>query len=126
MEPKLDQIRQELTDIHDELLALPPDAYDRRTELQNRQRELRQLSHELVEGEPLHDAQRLKAAYARLQKTRDRLLGKHMQFVTTEAGDAGISGEFTTTINRAIDAGMGIDEIEARLKEIIDQLRRSG
>lgn len=126
MEPNLDQVRQELADIHDELLALPPDAYDRRTQLQQRQRELRQLSHELVDGEPLHDAARLKAAYKRLQKTRDRLLKKHMQFVSTEAGDAGITGELTTTINRAIDAGMGIDEIEARLKEIIDQMRRSG
>ncbi|MDX1469619.1 MAG: hypothetical protein R3258_09775 [Acidimicrobiia bacterium] len=126
MEKNLDQIRQELADIHDELLDLPADAYERRTELQERQNELRKLSHELVEGEPLHDAERLKAAYGRLQKTRDRLLGKHMQFVSTEAGDAGITGEFNTTINRAIDAGMGIDEIEARLKEIIDQMRRSG
>lgn len=126
MEPTLDQVRQELADIHDELIALPADAFDRRSELKDRQNELRQLSAKLVEGEALHDADILKAAYQRLHKTRDHLLDQRMQFVSTEAGDAGVAGDITTTINKAMDAGLGLDEVEARMKEIIEQLRASG
>ncbi len=126
MEPTLDQVRQELADIHDQLLALPTDDFQTRTDLKERQNELRQLSAKLVEGQALHDASVLKAAYQRLQETRDRLLDRHMQFVSTEAGDAGVTGDITTSINRAIDEGIGIDEIDARLKEIIEQLRSAG
>ena len=126
MEPTLDQVRHELAEIHDELLALPTDAYDRRSHLKDRQNELRQLSAQLVEGEALHDAEILKAAYKRLHKARDHLIDQRMQFIATEAGDAGIAGEITTTINKAMDAGMGLDDIEARMKEIIEQLRSSG
>ena len=49
-----------------------------------------------------------------------------MQFVSTEAGDVGVTGDITTTINKAMNAGMGLDEVEARMKEIIEQLRSSG
>lgn len=125
MEPNLDQVRQELADIHDELLAIPQDDFGRRAELKDRQNELRQMSAKLVEGQPLHDAESLRAAYERLHKVRDHLLEKHMQFVSTEVGDAGIDGEITTTINNAMDAGMGLDEIEERLMEIIEQMRSS-
>ena len=125
MEQNLDQVRQELADIHDELLAIPHDDFSRRAELKDRQNELRQLSAKLVEGKPLHDADVLKAAYKRLHKVRDHLLEKHMLFVSTSVGDAGIDGEITTTINKAMDAGMGLDEVEARLKEIIGQMRSS-
>ncbi len=125
METTLDHVRGELADIHDELLGLPTDAFERRSELRDRQNELRQLSAKLVDGQALHDAEILKAAYRRLQRTRDRLLDQHMQFVSTEAGDVSINGDITTTVNRAIDAGIGVDEIEARLNEIIEQLRSS-
>lgn len=125
MDMTLDQVRHELADIHDELLGLPADAYDRRSHLKDRQNALRQLSAKLVEGETLHDAEILKAAYNRLHKARDHLLDQRMQFISTEAGDAGITGEITTTINKAMDAGLGLDDIEARMKEIIEQLRSS-
>ena len=125
MDMTLDQVRQELADIHDELLALPHDAFDRRSQLHDRQNELRQLSSQLVEGEPLHDAAVLKAAYQRLHDARDRVLNQRMQYVSTEAGDAGIAGEITTMINKAMEAGMGLDDIEARMKEIITQLKSS-
>jgi hypothetical protein len=52
MEPTLDQVRQGLADIHDEPLALPTDALDRRSRLKDRQQEqLRKLSHTTVWGE---------------------------------------------------------------------------
>jgi hypothetical protein len=125
-QPTLDQVRQELTDVYEELLTLPPDAFERRTELRERQNELRQLSHQLIEGQPLHDAVSLKAEYDRLQEVRDRLLEQHLSHMTTSVGDAGIDSQFTNAVNRAIDAGIGIDEIETRLKKILDQMRSSG
>ncbi len=56
MELNLDQVRQELADIHEELFALPQDDFSRRVELKDRQHELRQMSARLVEGQPMHDA----------------------------------------------------------------------
>lgn len=119
MEPTLDQVRQELADIHDQLLEAPEDAFDQRAILKDRQNELRQLSARLVEGEPLHDAGVLRAAYTRLQSVRDRLVELHVSH-------SGIEGSFTTVVNKAIDAGMGLDEVEARLQEILRQMKSTG
>lgn len=126
MEQNLDQVRQELADIHDELLILPSDAFDRRAQLQGRQNELRQLSSKLVEGQQLHDPKTLRAAYTRLQDVRDRLLAKHLDPGSTDATDTTVDDEFTAVVNKAMDAGLGVDEIEARLKVIIKQMRSSG
>lgn len=121
MEPTLDQVRQQLADIHDELLTLPADDFSRRTQLRDRQNELRALSHRLVEGKPLHDAEVLKSAYTRLQEVRDNLIEERVGASST-GGDAALGG-FMVALNRAIDAGVGTAEIEARLKEILEQLR---
>lgn len=118
-------MRNELSEIHDKLLALPADSFDERSKLKDRQNELRKVSHELIEGEPLHSREALKAAYERLQEVRDRLFELHLQHSSTSAGDAGIESDFTNTINKAIDAGAGLDEVEARLKKILEQMRSS-
>lgn len=123
MEPTLEEVRQELTDIHEELLALPVGELGRRSDLRERQNTLRQLSRSLIEGQPLHDKAVLRAAYERLQEVRDRLLNQHLSHSSTSVGDAGIGSEFTNAVNKLIDAGIGIDEIEARLKEILSQMR---
>lgn len=123
MEPNLDQVRHELADIHEELLALPADDFDRRAQLQGRQNELRQLSAQLVEGLPLHDAEILKAAYERLHQLRDRMIEERLGASST-GGDS-VWGGVTVALNQAIDEGMGTDEIEARLKEILEQLDSS-
>lgn len=123
MEPTLDQVRQELADIHDELLALPTDAFDRRSRLKDRQNELRQLSHKMVDGQPLHDAAHLKSAFDRLHSLRDHLLEERIGAAST--GGNAVWGEISMGINKAIDAGVGTDEIEKRLKEILGQLRSS-
>lgn len=125
MEPTLDTVRRELADIHDELLGLPTDDFGRRSALRERQNELRRVSHEMIDGEPLHDREVLKAAYKRLQEVRDRMLDLHLTHSSTSAGDAGIDGAFTDAINKAIDEGMGIEDVEARLREIIRQMRSS-
>lgn len=106
-------------------MGLPTDDFARRSALRERQNELRQLSHELIDGEPLHDRAVLKAAYQRLQEVRDRLLDLHLTHSSTSVGDAGIDGAFTDVINKAIDAGMGIEDVEARLREILRQMRSS-
>ncbi|MFQ5524184.1 MAG: hypothetical protein ACE5F5_11510 [Acidimicrobiia bacterium] len=125
-QPTLDQVRAELAEIHEELLRLPPEDYARRSQLRERQQELRQLSHKLIEGMPLHDKEMLRAAFQRLSEVRDRLLEQHLSYASTSVGDAGIESEFTAAINKAMDAGLGVDEIEARLEEILEQLKSSG
>lgn len=126
MQPDLNEVRQELADIHDQLLALAPDDFARRFELKERQAALRRLSYELLEGEPLHDRELLRAEYRRLQQVRDRLLEQHLSHHSASVGDAGVEGAFVTAINKAIDAGIGVDEIERRLKQILEQMRSSG
>ena len=123
MEPTLDQVRQELADIHDQLLALPTEAFDERSRLKDRQNELRQLSHQLVDGQAMHDAAALKAAYNRLAQVRDNLHDERLS--SSSLGDNAVWGELAMGINNAIDAGNGVDEVEARLKEILAQLRSS-
>ena len=126
MEMNLDQVRQELTDIHDELLSLPQDDFDRRAELQDRKNELRQLSAKLIEGEPLHDAATLRAAFHRLQDVRDKLLAQQVDPGSTGAMDTGFEGEFTAMVNKAMQSGLGVDEIEARMAEIVRQMKSAG
>ena len=124
MEQTLDQIRQELADIHDELLALPKDDFGRRSDLKDRQHELRQRSHQLVDQRSMHDAAALKAAYDRLAEVRDHLHDERLS--GSSMGDNAVWGELAMGINRAIDAGNGVDEVETRLQEILTQLRNSG
>lgn len=126
MDLTLDQVRQQLAGIHDELLALPPDAFDRRSELKDRQNELRQLSHELAAGLPLQDQQLLKAAFDQLSRVRDRLLDERLSVTGEGAGDAGIDNIFIGAINRAIDAGLGLDDVERRMEEILVKMKNSG
>jgi hypothetical protein len=123
MEPNLDQVREELAAIHDELLGLPVDDFDRRAELKSRQNELRQLSAKLVEGLPLHDAATLKAAYERLHSVRDHLIEERLG-ASSSGGDS-VWGGISVALNRAIDEGVGTAEIERRLKEILGQLQSS-
>ena len=126
MEPTLDQVRQELADIYEQLLATAPDDYEQRAKLKDRQNELRQLSRRLIEGQPLHSRADLLAAYERLHHVRDHLLDLHLSQASSSVGDAGIDAVFTDAINKAMDAGHGLDEVEARLREIIEQMRTSG
>ena len=126
MDATLDQVRQELSQVYEELLDLPHDAYERRAELQDRQNELRQLSHQLIESKPQHDKAELKAAYQHLHDERDRLLDRHISVGFSQSvGDAGIDSTFTTAVNKAMDEGLGLDEIEARLNAILDELRQA-
>ncbi len=126
MEPTLDQVREELAEIYEQLMVLPADDFDTRSKLKDRQNELRQLSAQLIEGQPLHSQEALKAAYERLAKVRDRLLDQHLDTASTSIGDAGIEGEFVQAVNKAMDQGLGVEEIEDRLKEILEQLKSAG
>lgn len=125
MDTTLDQVREELAAIHDELLELPVDDFEHRSALRERQNELRQLSHQMTEGLPLHDAKALRTAFLRLEKVRDRLLAERLSVSGEGAGDAGIDNVFIGAVNRAIESGIGIDEIEARLAEILRQMKSS-
>lgn len=123
MEQTLDQVREELASIHDELLALPSDAFARRSELKDRQNELRQKSYEMAEGLPLHDRNALTAAFKRLEQERDRLMATRLNVSGEGAGDAGIDNIFIGAVNTAIESGVGLDDIEKRMNEILQQMK---
>lgn len=124
MEPTLDEVREELSAIYEELLTLPADAYDRRAQLRDRQNELRQDSARLIAAQPVHDKERLHHAYSHLERVRDDLLEKQMNVgYASSVGDDGIESTFTDAVNRAMESGMGIDEVEAQMKDILEQLR---
>jgi uncharacterized protein YhaN len=123
MEPTLDQVREELAAIHDELLSLPATDFSRRSALKERQQELRKLSHELAEGLPMHEKAILVAEFRRLHQVRDRLLDERLSVSGESAGDAGIDNLFINAVNRAIDSGAGLDEVERRISKIIVQMK---
>lgn len=126
MEQTLDQVRDELAAIHDEMLSLPAHDFAKRSALKERQNELRQKSRQMAEGMPLHDKEALVAAFKRLEKERDRLLATKLNAGGEGAGDAGIDNLFINAVNRAIDSGVGIDDIEKRLAEIMQQMKSAG
>jgi hypothetical protein len=123
MEPTLDQVREELASIHDQLLALPVEDFGGRSTLKDRQQELRQKSHEMAEGLPMHSKEILVAEFKRLQQVRDRLLDERLSVTGEGAGDAGIDNMFIQAVNRAIEAGAGLDEVEKRIHRIIVQMK---
>jgi hypothetical protein len=123
MEQALDQVRQELTDLLMELLALPADDFTQRSELKEERHPLRQRSAELVQDEALHDADTLTAAYQHLQEVRDWQLDLRLKTNSASIGGAGIDSGSTSAINTAMEAGLGTEEIEARHKVIPNQLR---
>lgn len=123
MEPTLDQVREELAAIHDELLSLAGSDFDRRSALKTRQQELRQLSHEMAEGLPMHNREILVAEFKRLQQVRDRLLDEQLSVTGEGVGDAGIDNMFINAVNTAIAAGAGLDEVEKRINQIIVQMK---
>lgn len=65
METDLDGVRTEPSEIHERPLALPAEAFDERSKLKDRQNGLGKLSHELIEGEPLHSREALRATHER-------------------------------------------------------------
>ncbi len=124
-QPTLRQVREELAAIHDELLALPVDDFDRRAQIQSRQHELRALSAELVSQYETEDAETLKEAFDRLQKLRDAVVASHLSPQATAVGFGGVETDFNTIVNEAIDKGADRAEIESQLEDILRRLRSS-
>lgn len=48
-----------------------------------------------------------------------------MSQMSTSVGDAGVDAHFTAA-KPAMDGGLGIDEVEARMNEILEQMKTSG
>lgn len=125
MEPTLDEVRQELAEIHEELLRIPRDAFDRRAELRAKQTELRRKSAELAEGMTIYDPKTLIAAFERLQTLREELQAQYVSPQSTDMGLGGSHTDFAAAANKALSDGVGLDEIEARLEEALAQVRAS-
>jgi hypothetical protein len=123
MEVTLDEVRLELASIHEQLLALAPDAFAARVELRERQNELRALSRDLVAAKEVHEADSLRSAYVRLQEVRDSLIRASHGTRAISAGEA--RDAIADSVMTAIDAGVGRAALETLLEEILEKLRSS-
>ena len=121
--PTLKEVREELASIHEELLVIPADAYDRRAELKSRQHELRSVSARLVEEYDSEDREALMSAFEHLHKLRDSVVALHVSPQATAVGFAGVDADFNAMVNRAIDEGADRAEIERKLEEVLRRLR---
>lgn len=119
----LKEVREELASIHDELLVLPGDAYDRRAELKNRQHELRAVSARLVSEYQSDQREALSEEFERLHRLRDSVIALHVTPQATAVGFAGVDTDFNTLVNQAIDAGADRADIERKLEEVLRRLR---
>jgi hypothetical protein len=71
----------------------------------------------------MHEKAILVAEFRRLHQVRDRLLDERLSVSGESAGDAGIDNLFINAVNRAIDSGAGLDEVERRISKIIVQMK---
>ena len=121
--PSLDEVRSELAAIHEELLKTPGNDFSRRVELQDRRNALRALSSELAGDLPPDVRESLLAAFDRLSRTRDDILNQRISPASESVGDAGISPLISAAINAAIERGLGLDEVEEQIRQVVEQLR---
>lgn len=125
MDPKgLDDVRNELAAIHEELFDLPADDFTRRVELQDRRNDLRALSRDLAGDLPPAARDALVAEFERLSRARDRILEQRLMHHPESVGDAGLSSTFTHAVNSAIESGLGLDEIQRQIHSILERLDR--
>jgi hypothetical protein len=125
-EPTLKEVREELASIHEELLVLPADSYDRRAELKSRQHELRSVSARMVAEYQSDQRDALIEEFDRLHRLRDSVIALHVSPQATAVGFAGVQTDFNALVNRAIDAGADRAEIERKLKDVLRRLQSSG
>lgn len=126
MSEELDAIFGKLSAISSELAGLGPGDHERRLELEAARGELHQqatdLGNRTLGG---RTPAQLKAELAQLEYRRDQIEHQHVDIVvqTSEAmGDTIGDLKANRQMNEGIDASMGLDEINARIAHIREQL----
>ncbi len=124
---ELDRLLAEMGRVADDLAALPDDDFEGRYRLRQEQERLRARAKELRDAAPI-DRASLQAELEALTARWDSVQGQRIDVVMqsgggSQGGDA-FSGAFAVRMNREIDAALGRDEIEARIKEIRRLLAR--
>ena len=119
----LDDVVRRLSEVQDQLLALPDDAFAEKYRLQQRRKELRDLAEEFTDD---WDAERPTENLLReLKSLRQRLAEVNKQRINlvSQAGSggpegAGASGLGGVSLNTAISDAQGMGTIQARIGRI--------
>jgi hypothetical protein len=119
LEPTLDEAVAELLALRADLFSLPAEAFERRLELQTRLTEVRAVVAELRTQTPTeHTA--LRNHLNRLETEIGRR--KHNRISHLAAGQTGMGGgldpEFVHALNREIDKGQGVADLQAEIARI--------
>ena len=119
LDSSFEEAMAELLAITDELAKLPPDAFERRAELQSRLTDVRAHVAELRAETP-SDRAGLEAHLERLEAELGHRLQKRISHLA--AGQTGMGGgldpEFVHALNREIDKGQGVAELRAEIERI--------
>ena len=125
--PDLEHVTKELSEIQDQLLALPDDGFAERYELQKRQDQLRKHAAGLaVDWDDQRSTDDLEAELAELKSRAEQVVRKHTGHATGHGGGyggGGVSAAVAKLANEA-RASSGVDQVLARINAIQDALAR--
>lgn len=124
MRGDIDSILRQLHEVGSELDGVGPDEVSRRVELRARQDELRARAKAIRDSVPdnPHELRRLLEG---LHAQRKAILAMHVDLVRQAGGGEGrVSGNNADAmkLNRAIDEGAGLAEIEAKILRLEERL----
>ena len=111
-----DDILSELAELADELITLPPNAFDRRAAINARQTELRQQAATL-ENRTRRSRDEIATELHRLEDLQGRLIADH--HITDQARGG-------SDINAGIDGARGREELEKRIRALMEELQTAG
>lgn len=119
LDAALEEATAELFATNAELDALPPDAFERRVELQSRLTELRAVIAELRTQTPT-DRAVLRDRLSRLETELRHRLHHRISHIT--AGQTGMGGgldpEYVHALNAEIDKGQGVAQLQAEIERM--------
>ena len=119
LDAALEEAIAELLATSNELADLPPESFERRAELQDRLTDLRKFIADLRSQTPT-DRSALRDHLGRLEMELKRRLQNRISHIT--AGQTGMGGgldpEQVHALNREIDKGQGIAELQAEIERI--------
>jgi hypothetical protein len=110
-----------LSEVQDELIALPDDAFEQRWELRKRQDELREQAREF--SYPMYEDKFDDELLAELRALREQMkwIEKQRIDLVVQAGSGGVSNMGNlggVAINKGIDDAQGLPQIKAKIGQI--------
>lgn len=119
-----DDVLRELAELHLQLDALPPDAFEKRASIQARQEQLRARAAELrAMAAPDRTADEIRLELDRLRRIHDDLIADTHLMPVPPSGVVGPGdSRDIMAINRRIDANADRAALEHRIRELEEQL----